>query len=255
VLLAVSLGTARETRAAVILHVEATATREAGAAVGLTVINMGGEPADEVAPEVVYQHRTLEGEAVSIAPGGRREWRFAIDPPPARSTMPALVRVRHRDPHGRGGMTPAVVLMTAPDAAPSAVRGRLDLTPIVSIGRATLELENTGPDAVTGRVLLLLPAGLRTDPQTVPAQVLAGGRTSVSFQVESVEAPPGSRLRVFAVLEYTSGGAGYAVLAETMAVVGERRPHRLPLVVGFLALLAAGITLALALRSTARRAA
>src|SRR5439155_8195921 len=72
----------------------------------VTARNVADEPADDVAPAVVYQHRTWTGDAVRLDPGTGHDWRFDLPSPPEPGTAPAIVRVRYRDPRGRTRRVP-----------------------------------------------------------------------------------------------------------------------------------------------------
>ena len=114
----------------------------------VTARNVGDEPADDVAPAVVYQHRTWTGDAVRLDPGTGHDWRFDLPSPPEPGTAPAIVRVRYRDPRGRTRGVPLVVAL-GPYGPPGPVDAKLESGPVQGAGHGTLALVsayvNVGP--------------------------------------------------------------------------------------------------------------
>ena len=109
---------------------------------------------------------------------------------------------------------------------------------------AALLIENPDARPVAGRVVVVLPSGLVTDPETLPARVAANGRTTVPLVLENRAALPPGRYPAFALFEYTLSGEHHAAVARAdVAVVAEAGGRRArPLLVGVSAL---AVTLAL----------
>jgi hypothetical protein len=216
--------------------------------------NTGDEPADDVAPVVVYQHRTWTGAAVALTPGARHEWRFDVPSPSEPGTAPAIVRLRYRDPHGRTGGVPFVVAMGPPDAAPATIAARLETGPVRGAGHGRLVLTNSGSRSVAGRAVFVLPDGLTTEPESMPAEIAAGGRTLLPLAVQAGNLPP-DRYPVFATFEYTEDGTRHvAVAAATMEVLpGPIAGRTLRLAIGLGALAAAFLVLRFANRAARRQ--
>lgn len=242
----VALVVARVATAAPSLDVEAEV--RAGEAPGLRLAarNTGDEVAGAT-PEVLYRHQTLGGDLVRLAPGARHEWSFSLPPPEEPGTFPVTARVRWP-----GGAVPVVAVLAGPGAPPSEVVATLDAEPMSRIGSVRLRLENRGARAAAGRVALVLPGELRTEPESQPAEVPAHGETTVPMTLDASRARPGTRPAVWAVFEYEAAGVHHAVVAKSDVLVVVREGERRPLVVGGTALVLAVAVLAVALRRAAR---
>jgi hypothetical protein len=233
-------------------HLEATG--EAGADLHLVVRNTGDEAARAVTPRLVYQHRTAAGDTGTLEPGASREWRIPLPPPPGPGTFPATIRIEHVDAAGRTGSVPLVVLVPTSAPASSAVRASLDLGPFAGVAHGKLVLDNTGGRPVAGRVVFVLPGGTWTEPESLPVQIPAGGRTIVPLAIQARGAVVPGRYPAYAVFEYVDDAEHRTVLAtaDVVAEAGRSRRAR-PLLVGLGAL---GVTFALlgvAWRRAARR--
>jgi len=62
-------------------------------------------------------------------------------------------------------------------------------------------------------VVVVLPSGLVTDPETLPARVAANGRTTVPLVLENRAALPPGRYPAYALFEYTVSGEHHAAVA------------------------------------------
>jgi len=239
------------------VRLQCTAESRGGAASTLDVVavNTGDEPARDVRPEVIYQHQTYSGETAALAPGARREWQVALAPPPESGTFAATIHVRYVDAVGGRGSVPVVAQVPAPDGSPSLVRLRLDAHKVARVGSATLLIENQDARPIGGRVVVVLADGLATDPESMPAQVAASGRTAVPLVLENRAALPPGSYPAYALFEYTASGEHHAAVTradiEVVADVAGARAR--PLLVGVGALAVALVLLAVAWRRVAAR--
>ncbi len=210
----------------------------------------GSEMAEDVTPTVVYQHREWKGDPAAIPSGGRHTWSFALPAPDDPGTFPVSIRVDYRG-GGRAAMTPLVLVLATPGAAASPVRTTLSTTPITRFGRGELVLENGDDRPLAGRVSFLLPAGLRTEPESIPMRVAAGERAIVPLLIENRSGPttPGNAL--FAVFEYSADGRHHTVVATAPLTVTSKDGLSVPLTVGLGALALAVGVLAIAWRRAA----
>jgi hypothetical protein len=251
VLLVLALAARRA--AAAPLHLEARASLDGTVALRLVAANPGTAPARAVRPEVAWEREAFAGPPATLGPGARHEWRFSLPPPPAPGTFPITVRVRHTDASGEARMTPLVTLVSSPDAPPDPVRASFHGQPLSHVGTARVVLENRGAQAVAGRLFLVLPGGLATAPESLPAQVAARDQTTIPLVVEDVGLEAGAVYPAFVLFVHTAAGVHHAALAEggLSAAGGPGSGRARPLVVGAVALAAAVGLLALALRRTA----
>jgi hypothetical protein len=210
------------------------------------------EPADDVTPTVVYEHREWRGEPAAIAAGGRHTWSFTLPAPDAPGTFPVSIRVDHRA-GGHAAMTPLVLVLATPGAAESPVRAALGTTPVASFGRGELALENRDDRPVAGRVSFLLPSGLRTDPASAPQRLAAGERAVVPLLIENRGAGASAADSLFAVFEYDADGAHHTVVTTAPLEVTAPGQLSIPIVIGLAALALAVAVLALAWRQAAAR--
>jgi hypothetical protein len=219
----------------------------------ITASNAGDEPADEVVPEVLYQHRSWTGAAVRLGPDERHEWGFALPAPPGPGTFPAIVRVRYRDPLGRRGAVPLVLALSTPGVPMSVIEARLETGTVRGEGHGTFVLTNSGVQPIAGRAVFVLPGGITTEPESMPAQVAPGGRTVVPLVVQAADLPPG-RYPVYATFEYTRDGTPSVVVgsATIEVVAGAPAGRNLRLLVGAAALVTALLAVVLAGRAARR---
>ena len=207
-----------------------------------------------VLPEVVYQHRTLRGAPMRLEPGSRQTWEIALPPPLHPGAAAAVVRVRTDDPSAATAAPVVVALVATPGTAPAAVRVSLETEPVTRAGRADVRLANPDGAAVDGRVVIVLPEGLATDPQTYPARVPPAGSATITVAVENRGALPPGTYAMYALFEYAEGDSQQIATAKGLVTVAPPPgSESLPLVVGTLALLIAIALLGLALRRSARR--
>lgn len=230
-------------------------TAEAGRDLHVVVRNTGDETAHAVVPRLVYQHRTAEGDAVTLEPDAAHEWHLPLPPAPGPGAFPATVRVGYVDGFGRPGSVPLVVLIASAGAAAApSVQAALDVGPLAGVAHGKLLLDNRGPRPVAGRVVFVLPGGMSTEPESLPAQVAAGSRTIVPLAIETRGPVPPGRHAVYAVFEYAEDGEHVTVVATTdVASTAGRGPRARPLLVGFGALALTLTLLAVAWRRAARR--
>ncbi|TMA40644.1 MAG: hypothetical protein E6J83_13630 [Deltaproteobacteria bacterium] len=252
--IALLLGAAVAGRAAAQLRLEAESQVADAVTLRLHATNTAAEVMHDIVPEVVYHHRTVVAERVAaIAPGAAHEWRATLPPPPGPGTFPATIRLRYAAGDGRARSGLLVHLIRTPGAPPPDVRATLATEPVSRLSHAAVMLENAAPERVAGRLVVALPLDLRTDPESLPAEIAASGRISLPVVVQNVGARPGDLRPVFALFEYDRDGTHHTVLAEaTLPVVG-RSGDRRPLVVGLAALAVALSILAIAWRSARAR--
>jgi len=240
-----------------VLDVSGEASRDAPPHVRLRVTSRDREAVLAVTPELGFQHRVITGDAADLAPGASHEWLLPLPALPGPGTFPVVARVRWAAPGGAAGTVPFVTSVASPDAAPGTVRAALDVPDITGSAGGTLTLANDGPTDVGGRVAFVLPAGLRTMPETEPAVVPAGGRIAVPLVVEAIGAPADAGYPLWAVLEYERDGVHHTTIAtvRTRVAAGGWSRRARPLAIGGLMLVLTGGVLAVALRAAARRAA
>jgi len=216
----------------------------------LELVANGHDERVQVTPTVVYHHRTWTGDTATIPPGNRHAWSFPLPAPEDPGTFPVSIRAAYRA-GGHAAMTPLVLVLATPGAAGSPVRTTLTTTPITTFGRGELVLENGDDRPLAGRVSYLLPAGLRTDPESTPARVAAGERAVLPLLIENLGALPTSGESLFAVFEYSADGSHHTVVAAAPLDVAPPRGVSVPLMVGLGALAAAVCVLVVASRRAA----
>jgi hypothetical protein len=223
-------------------------------ALEVTVVNPRPTAVAAVAPEMVYQRRTIRGAGARIDPGGRHTWELDLPPPIRPGAAAAVVRVQAEGLADAEAAPVVVALVATPGTAPAAVRVSLEAAPVTRAGRAEVRLANPGDTAVDGRVVFVLPQGLATDPQTRPARLGPSGSASVTLGIENRGGLPPGTYAVYALFEYVEDDAQQTAMARGLVtVVAPAGSPSRPLVVGFLALLVAIAVLGLALRKSARR--
>jgi hypothetical protein len=244
----------RPAAAAPALRLEAETRAAPAPAVDVVATNVGDEAATAVAPTALFEHGEFHGRPVTLAPGERHEWQLAL-PPPERGTHPVIVHVRHRDPAGRGSSTPVVALLASPDATPTAVRATLSAHPLSGVGAVRLRIENPTPRPAAGRVVMVVPAALRPDPEAQPAEAPAEGERELPIMIDATGAGPGATYPVYAIFEFDAAGEHHTVVAHTTVPVRATSPagRWASLAVAGGALLAALALVALAIHRTRRR--
>jgi hypothetical protein len=215
----------------------------------LTATNAGDAPASDLVPELVYHHRRETGEPVTLAPGEQHVWRLELVPESGAGALPAIVRARWTDTGGHGRETPLV--LAVPGDAGGDVSVDLDASPVARLGHVSVALSNPGRDPVTGRVALVLPGGLVTEPESLPARIEPETHATVPIVLQNDGSLPPGRYPIFAALEYDEGGVHRTAIGRaTVEVVVPTGGHVPPLLVGTLSLLAALLALALAWRAS-----
>ena len=223
-------------------------------ALEVVILNPRATAVAGVLPEVVYQHRTLRGAPARLDPGGRHTWEIELPPALRPGAAAAVVRVRADDPTAPAGAPVVVALVATPGTSPAAVRVSVESEAVTRAGRAEVRLANPGAAAVDGRVVIVLPDGLATDPQTHPARVPPTGSAVVTISIENRGALPPGTYPVYALFEYAEGDSQQTATAKGLVTVAPPAgSESLPLLVGAAALLIAIALLGLALRRSARR--
>ncbi len=225
-------------------------------ALEIVILNPRATAVAGVLPEVVYQHRTFRGAPTRLDPGGRQTWEIDLPPPLRPGAAAAVVRVRADDPRAAAAAPVVVALVATPGTAPATVRVSLETEPVTRAGRAEIRLANPDAAAVDGRVVVVLPDGLATDPQTYPARVPPAGSAVITVAIENRGALPPGTHAVYALFEYAEGDAQQTATAKGLVTITPPAgSESLPLLVGAFALLSAIAFLGLALRRSARRGA
>ncbi len=238
------------------LRLTAEAAYEGGSpVVVVTATNTGPEVVRDVAPHLVYQRRTFEGEPARIDPGAVHPWRFVVPPPAGPGRFPAIIRVRHQQADGRATSTSIVGLIATPDAPETLLDVTLSVDPVSRLGNGRVLLDNHHAQPVAGRLSFVLDAGLTTDPESEPAEVPTHRSATVPLIVEDHGATRDADLLAYAVFEYTADGAHHTALGTTTVRVaeGDGRAGVPALVVGLAALIATLGVLAFALRTARAR--
>jgi hypothetical protein len=195
-------------------------------ALGLTATNTGTEAARDVEPDVVIDlipaigQPPRRGEAVpELGQGASHTWTFTLPPPTAPGFLPIAIRVRYADTNGYA--LSALLVHVARTAAASAgpVRPTLEPETIATDGTLHVRLENPGPRPADGRVVAILPAEFRAEPESLGAQVPAGGRVDVTLAVQNTGALAGSSYPAYVVFEYEWNGVRQAALAQSQLTV------------------------------------
>ena len=227
-------------------------TAEAGSDLRVVVHNAGRETARAVVPRLVWRHATVAGDDVVLEPGASHEWHLPLPPPPGPGTFPATVRVDYIDAADRADSVPLVVLVPTPTPGP--VRATLELGPLAGVAEGRLTLDSSAEYPIAGRVVFVLPGGMSTEPESLPAQISPGGRTVVPLAILSGGAVPPGPHRVYGVYEYAEAGMQHAVVATTeIAPVTDEGRRARPLLVGAAALAVTFALLGVAWRRAARR--
>jgi hypothetical protein len=151
---------------------------------------------------------------------------------------------------------PVVAAVSTPEAPPSALHLTLEARRIAAAGGAVLLAENQGGRPIAGRLVIVLPSGLATDPESLPVQVAAGDRTSVPLVLENRDGLPPGTYPAYALFEYTEAAEHRLAFAradlEVVEDGGQARTR--PLLIGMGALAAMLGLLAVAWRRAAARA-
>lgn len=217
----------------------------------LELVAHGSGETAEVTPTIIYQHRTWSADAATIPPGSRHAWSLPLPPPDDPGTFPVTIRAEYRV-GSRSAVAPLVLVLATPGAAGTPVRAGLVTTPITTFGRGELTLENGEDRPIAGRVSYVLPSGLRTDPESTPAQMASGGRAVVPLLIENRDGQTPSGESLYAVYEYAAEGSHYTVVASAPLAIAARGGDSVPLIIGVAALAAAlGIAILASRRANA----
>jgi hypothetical protein len=229
------------------LKVVAAATVHERATVRVAVRNTGGAGATDVTPDVVYQGHEAHGAALAeLAPGALHDWTFELPVPAEPGSVPAVIHVRYVDEHGRRDV-PAVAIVSTPGLLPvPEVRVTLTAAAATGFTRGALLLENPTPTPVHGRVVMVLPDDLETEPESQAAEVPSNGQRRIPVVVQYRGAAPGSEGPAFALFEYALEGRRLVAVASALIPVAAGGPAVPPLAIGASALAVAGALLALA---------
>ncbi len=241
-------------RAASDLAVTASATVGDRVALAVRVRNAGTNAVSDVVPEVVYQGLEVRGDhTAALPPGAQAAWTFALPAPREPGTIPAAIHLHYADASGPHTL-PAVAAVSTPGLLPAPeVRATLTTTPATGFAHARLVLDNPTATPIHGRVVLLLPAGLETEPTSQAAEVPARGRRTIALVLQTAGATsPPRPSPILALFEYGLEGRRHLVVASA-AVSIAGGPAVPALVVGIAALAAALAVLALAWRHAAAR--
>jgi hypothetical protein len=243
--------------AGVTLDTSATASVSDRALMRLEVANVGDAPADDVTPEVVYQGREVRGEPLAeLRPGDRHTWSFDLPRPAEPGALPAVFHVMYTDPARHRASVPAVAAVVTPGLLPvPEVRATLTASPVTRFGRGVVALENPTSEPIYGRLVMVLPAGLTTEPESQAAGVAAQGRSEVPIVVQNEGARPGSSAPVFALFDYALDGRRHLSVAPAVVTVSAEHAAVSSLLVGAAALGLALALLTVAWRGAARRVA
>jgi len=222
------------------LEVTSTATVAAETTVVVDVRNAGEGDVSDVTPVVLFQGQERRGDPRStLAPGAQATWTFALPHPVEPGTVPAVVDVRYADARGRHGV-PAIAPVSTPGLLPEPeVEATLTAVPMTGYARAQLLLSNPAAVAVHGRVIVVLPAGLSTEPVSQAAEVPASGRRIVPLVLQHDGVAPEAGVPMFALFEYDTEGRRHLVVASTGVPGDGGQPAVRPVVVGTAALAAA----------------
>lgn len=222
------------------LEVTASATVAAETTVVVDVRNAGTGDVSDVMPVVLFQGQERRGDPrPTLAPDARATWTFALPHPVEPGTVPAVVDVRYADARGRQGV-PAIASVSTPGLLPEAeVQATLSAVPMMGYARAELLLQNPAAVAIHGRVVVVLPSGLSTEPVSQATEVPARGRRIVPLVLQHDGVAPAAGVPMFALFEYDADGRRHLVVASAGIPGDGGQPAVRPLVVGAAALAAA----------------
>lgn len=241
-------------RGAAGLEVTARASVAEQTALAVEVRNAGDGAVSEVVPVVSYQGRDMRGDPrATLPPGARVTWTFTLPNPAEPGSIPATIDVHYDDALGRHTV-PAVTTVSTPGLLPMPeVRATLTASPVTRFARARLLLDNPTPSPIHGRVVVLLPGGLETEPVSQAAEVPADGERAIPFILQNAGAARGTGVPIIALFEYAAAGRRHLAVASTTVSIVGGGPAVPPLVVGAGALATALALCALAWRRAAAK--
>lgn len=231
--------------------VTATATVGERTVLAVQVRNTSEAPVSAVIPEVVYQGLEVRGDRTAGLPAGAQEtWTFTLPAPHEPGTIPAAIQVRYADRSGAHSV-PVVAAVSTPGLLPAdAIEATLTASAATGFAQGRLVLQNHTSAPIHGRVVLLLPAGLESEPTSQAADVPAHGQRALALVLQTAAAGPPVPAPIVAFFEYGRDGRRHLAVASTSIAIGEGTATR-PLAVGIAALALALALLALAWRRAA----
>ncbi len=149
-----------------------------------------------------------------------------------------------------------VAAVSTPEASPGPLQLTLEAHPVTVSGGATLRVENPTEHPIAGRVVVVLPDGLATDPESMAVQVAARGQTTVPLVLENRGALLPGSYPAYALFEYADADGHRLAIARTdLGVVQDAGTTRArPLFVGLGALVTMLALFGFAWRRAAARA-
>lgn len=249
-----AIAVAAPARPGVELRVEATARLDDATRVTVAVTNAGDEAATAVRADATLRARVTTGELLAtLAPGTSHEWALTLSPPDEPGSFAVFIEVHALDAAGARLTVPTAVVVQTPGLVEPAVRLTASGGPVARSGNVAVVIDNAEPTPLYGRLVIMLPTGLDTEPRARGVPVPPQGRADAVILVQSRGASLGRTYPAVAVFEYTLAERRHAVLARTTIPVVAAPSRTRPLLVGAGALALAFAALALALRQAARR--
>ncbi|HZP43807.1 MAG TPA: hypothetical protein VFD84_20165 [Candidatus Binatia bacterium] len=185
--------------------------------VRLTVKNLGDEAAQSVVPTLRFRDAETRGKGTpSLAPQKSLEEILSVPATGvAQGRWPYSLTVDYTDANQYPFQALHVLLATVGTPPPAKVLvSRLESAPLATSATLRLTLKNVSDGARTASVRVLVPEGIQA---TAPASdvALAGyEERTVDVPLVNRSALAGSRLPVFAEVEYDDGGTHQAVVAQ-----------------------------------------
>lgn len=251
---AASLARAHMASAVVDLRVDTTVALAAETTVTVTVTNTGDETVTTVRPDATLRGQAARGEPLpTLPPGGMHTWSLALPPPDEPGSFAVFVEVHATDAAGAHPMVPSAAVVATPGLLEPAVGLTATAGPVARTGNVTVVVNNPEPTPLYGRLAVLLPTGLDTEPRARAVPAPPHGHTDVSVLVQSRGASAGRSYPALAVFEYTLAERRHAVLAFTTVPVVPPPARARALSVGAGAMALAFAALAVAWRLAARR--
>ncbi len=193
--------------------------------VKITAQNNGDEPA-----RVVYPELQLGSDEVKLAPletmGVKvsHQWIHTFSSVEAGlklyGTYPLLITLHYHDTNMYPSSMPEVVLFNLVKAGKGLpISSRIETTEVMDSGRISLTLGNTMDRAVAGSVRVFLPNELTTVNNPSLFELQPEQTSQVLFPVTNIGALPGSKYKIFAIMEFDESSSHYSVLASEMISV------------------------------------
>jgi hypothetical protein len=185
-----------------------------------TLRNTGSETARDVSATILFAGRGIDiPSGWDIPPDEEASFTGELSPHLPSGSYPVVIRARYADSRGFEATAVKALSISTPDHVAPPLRASLGDARADGTDAAVLRLESTADTPVEARISLVTPEDVACPQPGRRVPVSPGVPVNVSFELENHGGLPGSRYRIYAIIEGEGRTGPWCLVADGRAEI------------------------------------